>query len=305
MENFLRMNGNFNFNVLPDVQPSIQTIGFGLPQAQPSVQYVYGPGYPFQNSLQGMCVPNQQQIAPLPNQTYACINQNGISYLAIAPNVQQQPAPQCYQAIETSQGLQLFQVINNPVNYSPLCIQNNTQTQGFFPQLTTYPQSNLNLVESSPNVDVNFQQKQDNLREDEPQESDTEEDNEDVPPLDGGKENELETQEESIQNEETFEEQNNPEEYLRPPIAPTVETVQDPLAALSCLTSSLPVSNNILSPSLPHIYKNVQVPYPTITSFNPQLANNPAILNLPDQQFPPNTRTFQVLVPTPQGKMTN
>jgi hypothetical protein len=27
------------------------------------------------------------------------------------------------------------------------------------------------------------------------------------------------------------------------------------------------------------------------------------VLGLPDQQFPPNTRAFQVLVPTPQGNL--
>ena len=148
------MNSNINFNVLSNGQQTIQTVGYGLPDVglQQNVQYVYGPGFQFPNSVQGMdfCLPSQQFV-PTPGQAYTCINQNGMTYLAITPNIQQ-PSPQCYQAIETPQGLQLFQVINNPVNFGPLCVQNIPQAQGFLSQFTPYPQEAVGLQLNSPAV---------------------------------------------------------------------------------------------------------------------------------------------------------
>ena len=121
------MNGNLSFGVLPNGQQFVQTVGLGShllpPPQQPQQQFIpvqngiqpfnlNNGAFPVHNFQQGMAigVGNQQMQTSSP--AYTCINQNGMTYLAFTPPSIPQPQP-CYQAIQTPQGLQLVQVINN------------------------------------------------------------------------------------------------------------------------------------------------------------------------------------------------
>ena len=300
------MNSNLNFNALPNGQQTMQTIGYGLPQMQQAVQYVCGTGLQFQNSIQGMdlCLANQQQFVPSNGQTYTCINQNGMTYLAIAPNIQQ-PSPQCYQAIETPQGLQLFQVINNPVNFGSLCVQNSPQAQGFFPQFIPYQQETPGLESipvlnnqhacQSPNQQYqsNINQEPENITEEVSNEEEIVEETYDD--VDSDETPNLDECQEISSNEKELELDQN------------IQVTQDPLSALSSLTSSIPSSGNLSNSNLFEAYKNVQSSFSSNLPL-PSLCNSlesQQVIGLPDQQFPPNTRAFQVLVPTPQGKFVH
>jgi hypothetical protein len=300
IQSYYTMNSNLNFNVLSNGQQTIQTVGYGLPDVglQQNVQYVYGPGFQFPNSVQGMdfCLPSQQFV-PTPGQAYTCINQNGMTYLAITPNIQQ-PSPQCYQAIETPQGLQLFQVINNPVNFGPLCVQNIPQAQGFLPQFTPYPQEAVGLQLNSPTV-VNANMPppavQDYCQDDSAPESET--------ALEENLQEEVEFEE---PDEETYEEASPHEGCHESEMNRNLQASEDPLSALTSLTSSISSSAaNVSNSNMFDLYKNMQ------NTFPPQIPMPPLgtqlgaqqVLGLPDQQFPPNTRAFQVLVPTPQGNL--
>jgi hypothetical protein len=299
-------SNNLNFNVLSNGQPAIQTVGYGLPQVglQQNVQYVYGPGFQFQNSVQGMdfCLPNQQFVTP-PGQAYTCINQNGMTYLAITPNIQQ-PSPQCYQAIETPQGLQLFQVINNPMNFGPLCVQNIPQAQGFLPQFAPYQQEAVDLRSNSPatqNGNLPPPAVQEYCQDNCAQEMET------TVEENLNQEGEFqETDDEEETYEEPNEEPNNVEGYNESEMNQNLQANEDPLSALTSLTSSISTSAvNVSNSNMFDVYKNMQ------NSFSPHIPVPPLgtqlgaqqVLGLPDQQFPPNTRAFQVLVPTPQGNV--
>jgi hypothetical protein len=299
-------SNNLNFNVLSNGQPAIQTVGYGLPQVglQQNVQYVYGPGFQFQNSVQGMdfCLPNQQFVTP-PGQAYTCINQNGMTYLAITPNIQQ-PSPQCYQAIETPHGLQLFQVINNPMNFGPLCVQNIPQAQGFLPQFAPYQQEAVDLRSNSPatqNGNLPPPGVQEYCQDNCAQEMET------TVEENLNQEGEFqETDDEEETYEEPNEEPNNVEGYNESEMNQNLQANEDPLSALTSLTSSISTSAvNVSNSNMFDVYKNMQ------NSFSPHIPVPPLgtqlgaqqVLGLPDQQFPPNTRAFQVLVPTPQGNV--
>lgn len=301
-------SNNLNFNVLSNGQPAIQTVGYGLPQVglQQNVQYVYGPGFQFPNSVQGMgmdfCLPNQQFVTP-PGQAYTCINQNGMTYLAITPNIQQ-PSPQCYQAIETPHGLQLFQVINNPMNFGPLCVQNIPQAQGFLPQFAPYQQEAVDLRSNSPatqNGNLPPPAVQEYCQDNCAQEMET------TVEENLNQEGEFqETDDEEETYEEPNEEPNNVEGYNESEMNQNLQANEDPLSALTSLTSSISTSAvNVSNSNMFDVYKNMQ------NSFSPHIPVPPLgtqlgaqqVLGLPDQQFPPNTRAFQVLVPTPQGNV--
>lgn len=302
------MNGNLNFNVIPNGQQSIQTVSYGQPQVQSNVQYVCGTGYPLQNTVQGMefGVPNLQQLVPGASQTYACINQNGVTYLAVTPNIQHQPTPQCYQAIETPQGLQLFQVINNPVNFGQLCIQNIPETQHFLPHYPSYPQQTIANAEPISSTNFNSFSCQSALLK--PAQDDLVNQQES---LVTNVDEELNSDEDNHNEEDTdelLEEQNCSEGNQEAESSPNLPPNQDPLMALTSLTSSISscVDNNTPNSNLFDMYsKNIpcntsgsNIPIPPLGTLGVQ-----QVLNLPDQQFPPNTRAFQVLVPTPQGKI--
>ncbi|KAI9560222.1 hypothetical protein GHT06_014236 [Daphnia sinensis] len=278
-ESYHRMNDNLNFNVISNAQQTFQTLSYGLPQGglQPNVQYVCNSGFQFQNCVQGMdfSFPNQQLVSTA-GQTYTCINQNGLTYLAITPSVQQ-PSTQCYQAIETPQGLQLFQVINNPVNFGQICVQNTPQAQGFLPQFTHYPQEAVGLHSSPPEAsDSNTTTEQNPYQDYEFEQT----------------------------NEDTSHEPSSLAECQDSEVNKNLPMGEDPLSALTSLTSSISSSvTNIPNSNMIEMYKNIQnpmVPHISMPSLGTQLGAHQAP-TLSDQQFPPNTRTFQVLVPTPQG----
>ena len=299
------MNGNLNFGVIPNGQIH-STINYGVSQFQQNVQYVCGTGIPFQNTSQGMgiCLPNQQLVAPIA-QNYTCINQNGMTFLAFSPNVQtfQQPVPQCFQAVQTTQGLQVFQTITNPVNLSQFCVPSALNPQGFLPQLTTYPQQPV--VEPSSQAILNEQYNQVQMQEyqgdGECQESQETTEAEYEQETDNPDINEEQNTEE-IQ-EEADEPSTAVPEYQETEFIPTnIASNQDPLTALNSLTSSITSPSTVPSSNLFDVYKSMQNQITTATV--PPLGSHLAaqqILGLPDQQFPSNTRAFQVLVPTPQG----
>ncbi|XP_057365502.1 POU domain, class 6, transcription factor 2-like [Daphnia carinata] len=298
IESYHRMNDNLNFNVISNAQQTFQTLGYGLPQGglQPNFQYVCNSGFQFQNNVQGMdfCLPNQQLI-PAAGQTYACINQNGMTYLAITPSVQQ-PSTQCYQAIETPQGLQLFQVINNPVNFGQLCVQSIPQPQGFLPQFTPFPQEAVGLHSSPPETSGNHTSP-----------SSVHEYQQNNPIQDSNTTNEQNLYQDyecEQTDEDTPQEPSSLEECQDSEMNKNLTRGEDPLSALTSLTSSIssPMTN-IPNSNMIDMYKNIQnpmVPHISMPSLGTQMGAHEAP-TLSDQQFPPNTRTFQVLVPTPQG----
>lgn len=302
------MNGNLSFNILPNGQQTIQTIGYGLPQVQQALQYVCSSGFQFQNNVQGMdfCLPNQQLI-PAAGQTYACINQNGMTYLAITPNIQQQTSPQCYQAVETPQGLQLFQVINNPitpVNFGPVCVQNVQQAQGFLPTFSPYPAGAVGLESSSIPVLNNQDASQPPVQE--YQGSINQETDMHVDEVQNEEEKVEEIYEETCEETTTLDEcQDFSSDEHESELNQNIETTQDPLSALSSLTSSISSLGDISNGNLLEVYKNVQNSFPSNIPLPPlgTSLGTQQVLGLPDQQFPPNTRAFQILVPTPQGKL--
>lgn len=292
------MNDNLNFNVLSNAQQTFQTLGYGLPQGglQPNVQYVCSSGFQFQNGVPGMdfSFPNQQLVSTA-GQTYTCINQNGLTYLAITPSVQQ-PSTHCYQAIETPQGLQLFQVINNPVNFGQLCVQSIPQAQGFLPQFTPYPQEAVGLHSDAPE-DSGNQMSTPPLQE--YQENNSIQDSNTTT-----EQNLYQDYEFEQTDEDTPEDTNNLKESQDSEINKNLPMGEDPLSALTSLTSSISSSvTHVPSSNMIDMYRNIQnsmVPHISVPPLGNQLGAHEAP-TLSDQQFPPNTRTFQVLVPTPQG----
>lgn len=293
------MNDNLNFNVLSNAQQTIQTLGYGLPQGglQSNLQYFCGSGFQFQNGVPGMDFSfSNQQLVPTAGQSYTCINQNGLTYLAITPSVQQ-PSTQCYQAIETPQGLQLFQVINNPVNFGQLCVQNGPQAQGFFSQFTPYPREAVGLHSSPPEASTNHLSPS-TLQEF--QQSNTIQDSEATPEQNLNQGYEVdETDEDSPQ------ELSGLEVYEDSEMNKNVVRVEDPLSALTSLTSSISSTVNVSTSSMVDVYKSIQnpmVPHIPMPPLGTQMGAHQAP-NFSDQQFPPNTRSFQVLVPTPQGSL--
>ena len=126
------MNGSFGFNVISAGQQFVQPVSYQTHSANQNVQYLSNVG--IQNIPQATenLILNQQLQT---NNGVTFVNQNGATYCAITPN---QLQPPCYQAIETPQGLQLFQVINTPSiqpshieNLNPLSVQNFNQAQVF------------------------------------------------------------------------------------------------------------------------------------------------------------------------------
>lgn len=305
------MNGNLNFSVLPNSQQQFVQAVVGLPQQQQfipvqnGVPFNLGNGvFPVQNLQQGIEM-GSQQIQPLTNgQTYTCINQNGMTYLAVTP-----PQPQCYQAIQTPQGLQLVQVIPNPVNFNPFCVQNGPQAQGFFSPFNNQQNGQaLQPMQAVPSVfesqqqfsmqqptNQNVEYKQEDSK---PEEESIADDNQ----QDGSAEDsqgEFEIIEEisigEISDDEAENSNLNPE-----PVSNEIASMADPLAALTSLTSSIPTftSNTSQQGADQSVFNGNN----SITHAPTSSEQQPASLILGDQQFPPNTRAFQVLVPTPQGK---
>jgi hypothetical protein len=115
-----------------------------------------------------------------------------------------------------------------------------------------------------------------------------------------------ETDDEEETYEEPNEEPNNVEGCHESEMNQNLQANEDPLSALTSLTSSISTSAvNVSNSNMFDVYKNMQ------NSFSPHIPVPPLgtqlgaqqVLGLPDQQFPPNTRAFQVLVPTPQGNV--
>jgi len=317
------MNGNLSFGVLPNGQQFVQTVGLGShllpPPQQPQQQFIpvqngiqpfslNNGAFPVHNFQQGMAIGVGNQPMQTSSPAYTCINQNGMTYLAFTPPSIPQPQP-CYQAIQTPQGLQLVQVINNPANFNPFCVQNGPQN--FFTTFNQQQGPGLQQMQVVPSVlesqhpqfhsqppDQNAEEyKQEELN---PEEDYTEvEDNQESSAEDSSN-CELQDEDEEEENS-TATSDGEPAENLSnsniEPVSNLVAEVSDPLAALTSLTSSIPTFNsNTSQQNANHNVFTINSIPQSLTASTAQQENS-----MGDQQFPPNTRAFQVLVPTPQG----
>ena len=314
------MNSNFGYSVIPAgiQQPVLQIAPNGgfvafqpKPQSVPNnngqfhlLHGVYQP-QTVQQGMESFAFPTSQ-LMPMngPSATYTCVTQNGLTYLAVTPNIQQ---PQCYQAVQTPQGLQLFQVVNsNPLNLhtygvptppnafiqqqpqSVLPLQYSTmqpseaptiQTSSFDcqQQLSIQPDELTNSVQYEQ---INPQNSAETAEEEEPSQELMEE---------------LESLENKQENDTRSSVYDNSTQFEATPSAglPQLNQNVDPLAALTSLTSS--ISSSEENPLISSIETCSSLP-----NFPSQMERN-QLYNMGDQQFPPNSRAFQVLVPTPQG----
>jgi len=136
------MNGNFSFNVISAGQqcnPLIQPIAYQtqLPVNQ-NVQFLPNMGQPMSQLAENFIL--NQQFQTNNGVTY-CSNQNGMTFY---------PQPQCFQAIETAQGLQLFQVITTPSIPSYPTENLVNQTQVFQPEFVSQGVPNVQFQDLSP-----------------------------------------------------------------------------------------------------------------------------------------------------------
>ena len=273
------MNDNLGFDCIPSVQHQHQIINlqanfpvqsFPFPIDSSHVQ----PTNCFQQGTDNLYL---NQISNC--QSY-CIDQNGMTYLALIAPTNQNPL--CLQALETAQGLQLFQVIQSPqpVNLNPLCVQNISQSaQIFQPQSFTQssysqfqPQYQVqNYEEQKTEVKCNYQIDQVDDDQDSGEEGDSDSD------FSKGR---LEEEPESTQD---------------------YKEEEDPLSALTVLTSA------VSSPSsLSAVESNCQSPFLFPCNGIPaaELSSIPVppATSHQQHQFVQNTQTFQILVNTAQGK---
>lgn len=244
------MNGSFGFNVISEGQqcnPFVQPAGYQTHPANQNAHLMSNVGIQNLPQVTENLILNSQLQA---SNGITFMNQNGATFCAITPN---QLQPQCFQAIETPQGLQLFQVISTPSiqsshveNINPLSIHNVNQAQVFpgpvqLQEVSTFHQSEPHQIQQ------NYV--------------------------------ESEITEQTAQNDENcFEGQKS-------------ESSEDPLSALSSLTSS--VNQNFESNQslpLPYDQMNCQAVSP-----NP---GNAGVV----QPYMPGAQSFQILVNTPQGK---
>lgn len=313
------MNVNLGYSVIPgsgqqqviQLPPNVGFVGLQQPQPIPlpnnNGQFVFNGGYQPQTVQQGMesfAFPSNLPI-PMngPSPMYTCVTQNGMTYLAVTPNIQQ---PQCYQAVQTPQGLQLFQVVNNnQVNFNSYCIPTADATlqqqPNLIPQYSSMVQE-THPVQASTLLDpqqlsvpcqevtglVQYAQPQTNQSCNET--NTEEEDQAQVLADDSGSTDGQEDEETCTQVDDSSNHYETPsEEFSQPTLG------VDPLAALTSLTSSISTPTESSSAS--------SIQTSSSSSYLPTQMDRNQMITMGDQQFPPNTRAFQVLVPTPQGML--
>nr|CAG4645159.1 EOG090X0EPT [Leptodora kindtii] len=249
--------------------------------------------YPLQQ-VQQSCFPTA--LAPLNGQTF-CVTQNGVAYLAVAAN-----SSQWYQAIETPQGLQLFQVVTNSAVPNVQCLNLQQQMQ--------YPQCQVKTEE--------FSKMSGDLTQEWGVKSHNSRTNVSV----GNNEHKLiqdssvvtqfqkeEREEESCANEnEMCTEKYEYADYNEK--AGEIQAV-NPINALSSLTSSIiPVDTQRI---VRHVVGNPADFMHSLVGNGAQLSLNnvgqqqqAVIMSVPEQHpMVPNGQSIQVLVPTSQGDIMN
>lgn len=347
------MNSGLGYSIIPGGQQFIQTLGGYIGVQQPQQQQLSIPPnsngqlllnngtFPMQNFQPGLdfVFPN-----PQPNLAngsgFTCVSQNGMTYLAVTPNIQQQQP--CYQAIQTPQGLQLIQVVNNnqaALNYSNSFSVPQQQAavlppEFILPQQFAHdnPAENQEQISGEESIASIESQQLSTQQEDQyetdqqnssAEETNDEEEEEEEPDFrqdtvtisDDDDEDRFEdnVEDQSSENLPESESQNvstNPINQMdnlpimttdqlhgeNNSIIPLMEG-KDPLAALTSLTSSIP-STSAAGNQQQH---NLSSILNSSSFFSSQSDRQQGYSVIADPQFPPNTRAFQVLVPTPQG----